>query len=138
MFGIRLFFKKFLQKNEVINSYFESKSNPFSIFNKTIDGKRWNLEYELGLSLTLGFFNHYFWIQKGQFQHRFQILFKSMLNWLRNQRLMIFGEKFALHISDLMSKIQSEDYISGPRFATPTFCNSMGPLARPVITFFGY
>jgi len=39
MFGIRLFFKKLLQKNEVINSYFESKSNPFSIFNKTIDGK---------------------------------------------------------------------------------------------------
>ena len=39
MFGIRLFFKKLLQKNEVNNSYFESKSNPFSIFNKTIDGK---------------------------------------------------------------------------------------------------
>jgi len=37
---------------------------------------------------------------------------------------MIFGEKCAVHISDLMSKIQSEDYCSGRRFATPTFCNS--------------
>jgi len=27
-------------------------------------------------------------------------------------------------------KIQSEDYSSGPRFATPTFCNSTGPLAK--------
>jgi len=39
---IRLFFTKLLQKNEVINSYFESKSNPFSIFNKNIDGKMYS------------------------------------------------------------------------------------------------
>ena len=91
--------------------------------------KRSTLKYKIGLSLTLGFFNHYFWIQKSQFQHRFQILFKSMHNWLRNQRLMIFGEKCAVHISDLISKIQSEDFCSGPRFARPTFCNSTGPLA---------
>ena len=46
---------------------------------------------------------------------------------------MIFGEKCAVHISDLISKIQSEYFCSGPRFATPTFCNSTGPLATKTL-----
>jgi len=38
MVTIRWVLQKLLQKNQVINSYFETKSNPFSIFNKNIDG----------------------------------------------------------------------------------------------------
>jgi len=39
MSQIRWCIQKLSKKNQVINSYFESKSNPFSIFNKNIDGK---------------------------------------------------------------------------------------------------
>jgi len=40
MFGIRWVLQKLLRKNQVIYSYFETKSNPFSIFKtKNIDGK---------------------------------------------------------------------------------------------------
>jgi len=38
--SIRWVLQKLSRKNQVIYSYFETKSNPFSIFNKNIDGKK--------------------------------------------------------------------------------------------------